>query len=146
MMETATSFWNEEGRRASPLYHSNQVAAFDSSEVRATFASRVAECACRALDAIGTSTAQQQVIFWNLYMTVNVGRNEIADKPERFIEGLTAIYGEAVMVVYEYKLLNEMRKEFGLTDADMKAIQGRGIAGALLHIEKKETHRKPELS
>jgi hypothetical protein len=134
VMESATVVRNEEGRLAGPLYHSNQVAAFGYSETRATFASKVTKCVCRALDAIGASSATQQVIFWNLSVTNGLGQDEIVDKPAQFIEGLRAIYGEAVMVVYEYKLLKEFRREFELTEADANAIAGQALADVLRFI------------
>jgi hypothetical protein len=134
-MESATLARNEDGRVTGSLFHSNQIAAFHYSEAREVFASRVTKCISRAFEAIGASTATQQVIFWNLSVTHNLGQAEVASKPTQFIEGLRAIYGEAAMVVYEYKLMKEIRKEFGLTEDEMKFVEGHGLADVLQIIE-----------
>ena len=147
-METVTVVRNDDARLAGPLYHSNQIAAFDDSEARSAFACRVTKCVCRAFDAIGASSSTQQVLFWNLSVTHNLGQDEVAAKPTQFIEGLRAIYGEAAMVVYEYKLMHEIRKEFGLTEIDMRNLQGNGFADVLQFIEPREVRfsERPELS
>lgn len=134
-MESTTVARDEDGRPTGSLFHSNQIAAFQYSEAREAFASRVTNCISRAFEAIGASTATQQLIFWNLSVTNNLGQGEVASKPTQFIEGLRAIYGEAAMVVYEYKLMKEIRKEFGLTEDEMKFIEGHGFADVLRLVE-----------
>jgi len=57
------------------------------------------------------------LIFWNLYVTRNIGRDDILNKPTEFIEGVKAIYGEAGTVVFEYKMTKEITREFGFTAA-----------------------------
>ena len=116
------------------LYHANQVAAFDQSERRDAIAARIMDCVSRAFHAIGAGSQTQETVFWNLYMTKNVGRNEIMDKPAEFIEGLQAIYGEAGTVVFEYMFRREIKREFGVTDAfDNEAIKERSTSD-LLHL------------
>jgi len=110
------------------------VAASDYSERQAAFAARIMNCVSRAFDAIGASSATQEIVFWNLYVTRNLGRNEIIDKPTEFIEGLKNIYGEAGVVVFEYTMTKEIKSEFGLTAAfDKEPIKARDLAD-LLHL------------
>ncbi len=99
------------------LFHANQVAAFDYSERHDALASRVTNCVSKAFEAIGASHATQEVIFWNLFVTKGVGRKEIMDKPSEFLEGVKDIYGDAGLVVFEYKLALEIAREFGLAYA-----------------------------
>jgi hypothetical protein len=116
------------------LYHANVVVAFDYSERQAAFAVRIMNCVTRAFDAIGASSATQEVVFWNLHVTRNLGRNEIIDKPSEFIEGLKAIYGEAGVVVFEYEMTKEIKREFGLTAAfDKEPAKARNLPD-LLHL------------
>lgn len=110
-MESATRSEKE----SAGLFKSNQVTAFDYAERRAAIAARIAACVGRAFQAIGASSATQEIIFWNLSVTKNMGRNEIADKPREFIEGMQSIYGEAGTAVFEYLLGREIRREFNLT-------------------------------
>ena len=130
-METATPAEREGGRRAGGLHHANQVEAFAYSERQAALAARVLKCASRTFEAIGAGPATQEVIFWNLYVTRNLGRDEIADKPSEFVEGLKAIYGEAGMVVFEYKMIKEIKLEFGLAAELDKQPKGRGLEDVL---------------
>jgi hypothetical protein len=111
-METVTPIGNE--KRG--LYYSNQVAAFEQAERRDAIAARIQDCLKRAFHAIGASSQTQEIIFWNLYMTKNIGRDEVMDKPADFVEGLRDIYGEAGTVVFESMLRREIKREFGLTD------------------------------
>lgn len=130
---------NNDGPVTGSLFHSNQVAAFQYSEAREDFASRVAKCISRAFDAIGASAATQQLIFWNISVTNNVGVGEIASKPVEFMEGLRGIYGEAAMVVYQYKLMKEIRKEFSLSEDEIKFIEGHSLADVLQVVEPRAT-------
>src|SRR5579864_7098047 len=93
--ETATSVVTEQEPKIGGLHHANQVAAFDYSERRLAFAVRVKDCVSRAFHAIGAGPQTQEMIYWNLYVTLNLGRDDILDKPIEFIEGVKAIYGEA---------------------------------------------------
>lgn len=129
VMETATSI---EKQRDGGLHHSDLAAALDSSERHAALAARITDCVDRAFHAIGFS--MQEAIYWNLFMTKNIARNEIIDKPAEFIEGLQAINGEAWTVVFEYMLRREIRSEFGLTDEfDDEPIKERSTSD-LLHL------------
>jgi hypothetical protein len=112
-MEMATS----SEKRKLGLYQSNSVAAFEHSEQRDAMAARITDCVVRAFHAIGASSQTQEIVFWNLFMIKNVGRNEVMDKPAEFIEGLRGIYGEAGTVVFESMLKREIRREFDLTAA-----------------------------
>jgi hypothetical protein len=116
------------------LFHSNEVAAYNQSERRDAISARVMDCLRRAFEAIGAGSQTQEIVFWNLNMTKNILRNEIMDKPEEFIEGLRGIYGEAGTVVFEYVLIREIKREFGLTTAfDKEAVKERS-ASDLLHL------------
>jgi hypothetical protein len=110
-METETETPTE--KRNLGLHHSNEVAAFKQSEQRAAVAARITDCVVRAFHAIGASSLTQEIIFWNLYMTKNVGRNEVMDRPAEFIEGLRGIYGEAGTSIFESMLRREIKREFG---------------------------------
>jgi hypothetical protein len=133
-METATPIEKRQDR----LYNSNQVAALDSSERHAAFAARITDCVGRAFHAIGLGSVQE-VIYWNLLMTKNIGRNEIVDKPAEFIEGLQAINGEAWTVVFEYMLRREIKGEFGLSaefdDEPIKEISTSDLVHLIAHLE-----------
>jgi hypothetical protein len=42
----------------------------------------------------------------------------VADKPTEFMDGIRAIFGEAGANVFEFKLIREIKREFGpITDA-----------------------------
>lgn len=135
VVSSSTVASNGDGHVTGSLFHSNQVAAFQHLEASEAFASRVAKCVTRAFEAIGASAATQQIIFWKLSETNNLGEGEVASKPAQFIEGLHAIYGDAAMVVYQYKLMKEIKKEFGLTEDEMKFIEGHSLADVLQIIE-----------
>jgi hypothetical protein len=116
------------------LYRPDLVSAFDYSERQAAFAARIMNCVTRAFDAMGASSATQEVVFWNLQVTRGLERNEIIDKPSEFIEGLKAIYGEAGVVVFEYEMTKEIKREFGLTAAfDKEPAKARNLPD-LLHL------------
>jgi len=130
--ETVTAAVNEQGHNGGGLYHANQVAAFDFSERQAAFATRIMNCISRAFHAIGASSQTQELVFWNLYMTRNLGRDDIMNKPEEFIEGVKDIYGEAGIVVFEHMMTKEIKKEFGLTaEFDREPIQARTASDLL---------------
>lgn len=123
----------EPGSLSSGLHHSNQVAAFNRTENRAVVAARVKDCVGRALHAVGSSAAMQQTIYWNLSVTKSLGPDDILDRPSEFLEGLRGIFGEAGIIVLEYMLAREIKREFGLTSAfDDEVIKGKGLPG-LLH-------------
>lgn len=131
-METATS--DGAGERGAAGPHANQVAAFGYSERKAAFAARILKCACRAFHDIGASPAMQEIIFWNLYVTRDLDRDEIAERPTDFIEGLEAIYGGAAVVVFEYMMTRALKNEFGLGAAfDKETVKASGFAD-LLHL------------
>jgi hypothetical protein len=115
-METVTP-GEAAGAKLRGLYHSNQVAAFDFSERRIVFAGRIMNCIRRAFDALGTSSATQEVIFWNLQVTRSLWLNDIVERPEEFIDGLKAIYGEAGAAVFEYMFTKEIEREFNISAA-----------------------------
>src|SRR5271170_2727716 len=113
--ETATVAANEQRPETAGLYHSNQVAAFDYSERQAVFAARIKDCISRSFHAIGAGSQTQEIIYWNLYVTRNFERDDIVNKPNEFLEGVKAIYGEAGIKVFEYILTREIKAEFGIT-------------------------------
>jgi hypothetical protein len=122
--ETVTPVLSGQEPKAGGLHHANQVAAFDYSERRAAFATRIKNCVSRAFHAIGASPQTEEAIYWNLYMTQNLGRDEIVNKPAEFIEGVKVIYGEAGIKVFEYMLTREIKKEFGITaEFDKESVQ-----------------------
>jgi hypothetical protein len=104
------------------LYHSNLVAAFDSSERRAALVSRFTNCVSRAFLAKGSSADAQRVVYWNLLVNTNIRQNEIIDRPGEFIEGLRTIYGDAGTSVFEFMLSREIVREFELVAAVGKEI------------------------
>lgn len=76
----------------------------------------------------------QEVIYWDLFMTKKIGRNEIMNKPAEFIEWLQTIYGQAGTAVFEYMLNREIKREFGVTAAfDNEPIKERSTSD-LLHL------------
>ncbi len=124
--ETATVSIDEQRPKNAGLYHANQVAAFNYSQRQAAFAARIKDCVSRAFHAIGAGSQTQEIIFWNLYVTRNLERDDIANKPDEFIEGLKSIYGEAGVKVFEYMLTREIKREFGATaEFDKEPIQER---------------------
>jgi len=137
--ETVTEALTERGPSAGGLYHANQVAAFDYSERQATLAARIMNCITRAFYAIGMGSQTQEVIFWNLYVTQNIGRDEIMDKPTQFIEGVKAIFGEAGTVVFEHMLIREIKLELGVpADFDMERDNERrasDLLSSIVHAE-----------
>jgi hypothetical protein len=132
-METVRPVENQ-GSNTEELYRATTAVPLDYSVRQAAFAARVMNCVTRAFDAIGASPATQEVVFWNLLVTRNLGRNEIIDKPSEFIEGLKAIYGEAGEVVFEYEMTKEIKREFGITASfDKEPIKARNLPD-LLHL------------
>jgi hypothetical protein len=116
------------------LYHSNLVAIFEIAERRDALVARVTKCVGQAFHAIGSSSETQEIVYWNLLMTKNVRRSEIIDKPEEFIEGLRAIYGEAGTVVFEHLLRREIGREFELSASFDKEPINEKTTSELLHL------------
>lgn len=144
--ETATEVAKEGRRRAGGLHHANQVAAFDYSERQAAFVARILNCISRAFHAIGASSQTLEVIYWNLYVTRNLGRDDIVNKPAEFIEGVKAIYGEAGTAVFEYMMEKEIKREFGITAAfDKEPIKARSASDlvSLIKYAVLESHDSP---
>lgn len=112
---------------------SAQMASFGSSENLGSFAAKVGDCVVRAMDAIGSSRTMQQVIFWNLLVRNKVRLDEVADKPTEFMEGIRAMFGEAGADVFEYKLIREIKREFGPTD-DTGPAERKSLAEVLQFI------------
>lgn len=106
-METATE--SEEERHTAASYKSHP-------ERQADFSDRVLECVSNAFHAVGTSPDMEDYIYWRLSLVLN----EIVDRPQKFMEALEAIYGEAGALVYEYKLVKEIQREFRLLRAPEK--------------------------
>ncbi len=127
--ETATAVLGEQEPKSGGLHHANQVAAFDYSERQAHFAIRIKNCISRAFHEIGASPQTEEVIYWNLYITQNLGRDEIVNRPTEFIEGVKVIYGEAGIRVFEYMLTREIKKEFGITaEFDKESIEEKSVS------------------
>ncbi len=127
--ETATAVLSGRDPKSGGLHHANQVAAFDHSERQAAFAIRIKNCISRAFHAIGAGHQTEEVIYWNLYITQNLGRDEIVNKPAEFIEGVKVIYGEAGVRVFEYMLTREIKNEFGITaEFDKESIQEKSAS------------------
>lgn len=127
--ETATAVQSEQEPKSGGLHHANQVAAFDYSERQAAFAIRIKNCISRAFHATGAGPQTEEVIYWNLYITRNLGRDEIVNKPTEFIDGVKVIYGEAGIRVFEYMLAREIKKEFGITaEFDKESIQEKSAS------------------
>jgi len=130
--ETATVAVNEQKPKAAGLFHANQVAAFEHSERQAAFATRIKDCVSRAFHAIGAGSQTEEIIYWNLYVTRSLERDDVVNKPEEFLEGVKAIYGEAGIKVFEYMLTREIKREFGITaEFDGEPIRGRAVSELL---------------
>jgi hypothetical protein len=130
--ETATVAMNEQGPKTAGLYHANQVAAFERSERQAAFATRIRNCVSRAFHAIGAGSQTQEIIYWNLYVTRSLERDDIVNKPDEFLEGVKAIYGEAGVKVFEYMLTREIKTEFAITaEFDGEPIRDRAVSDLL---------------
>lgn len=110
-----TAVIDEQKHKTTDMPRADTVAAFDHPERRAALAARIKDCISGAFYAIGAGAQTQELIYWNLYVTGNLGRDEVLDKPAEFIEGVKAIYGEAGVKVFEYMLIRELKKEFGVT-------------------------------
>jgi len=93
--------------------YQDQDARLSYAERRKVFAERMMECVSFAFFAIGTSPAMEDYIYWKL----SLGLNEVVDKPQKFMEGLREIFGEAGAAVYEGELVKAVQKEFGLVRA-----------------------------
>lgn len=117
------------GKFPGALFRSNQIAAFENAGNHVTFSTKVRDCVVRAFYAIGSSASMQQVIIWNLSINSKVGLDEVADKPTEFMEGMRTIFGEAGADVFEYMLLKEIKREFGVSAFPTE--NGRSLAGAL---------------
>jgi hypothetical protein len=129
--ETATVQVDEKPKAAG-LFHANQVAAFERSERQAAFATRIKDCVGRAFRAIGAGPQTQEIIYWNLYVTRSLERDDIMNKPGEFLDGVRAIYGEAGIKVFEYMLTREIKREFGITaEFDGEPISGRPVSDIL---------------
>jgi len=126
-METATSV----GERAPGHHHSNDLAALERSEKLDAIAARITDCVVRAFQAIGASSVTQEIVFWNIHMTKNVGRSEIMDKPAEFMEGIRGIYGDAGSAIFESMLRREMRREFGLVEVFEEGAKERSTSDLL---------------
>ena len=93
---------------------------------------KVKNCVSRAFHAIGAGAQTQDLIYWNLYVTGNLGRDDILDKPAEFSEGVKAIYGEAGIKVFEYMLVRELKREFGVAaEFDKGSIQEKSASDLL---------------
>ena len=104
----------ENAQLSGALFSSSRIVSFDSPEKTITFATKVRDCVLRALDAIGSSRTMRQAILWNLLATKKIGLAEVADEPTEFMEGIRAIFGEAGADVFEFMLVREVKREFGL--------------------------------
>ena len=100
-----------------------------NKEKRTAFGARMLDCVSRAFDSVGTGPLMRDYIYWSL----SLGMDDIVDRPERFMEALREVMGDAGATVYEYKLVEEIRKEFQLLRAPGKQpLTGeRGPGGAL---------------
>jgi hypothetical protein len=85
-----------------------------SEESQSTLVTRVLESVSRAFDSI--SPALASVTLWNMMMTQRLGLTDIADRPARFIEGLSAIYDGPHARDIEAKLVKEIQNEFGMPE------------------------------
>jgi hypothetical protein len=141
--ETATVSIEEQRPKNAGLYHANQVAAFNYSERQAAFAARIKDCVSRAFHAIGAGSQTQEIIFWNLYVTRNLERDDIVNKPNEFIEGLKSIYGEAGVKVFEYMLIREIKREFGIAaEFDKEPVQDKTASDLINLIASAASHSR----
>jgi len=123
--------------------HRGRIAAFDYSERQAAFVARIMSCLSRAFYAVGASSHTQELVFWNLYVTRNIERNQIIGKPTEFIEGLQSIYGEAGMVVFASMMRRQIKREFGpIPSLDDERIRGKSLI-ELLQLLASESKSNP---
>lgn len=131
---TTTALADEQKTKNSDTHREAQIAALDY-ERRSAIAVRMMECVSQAFHAIGAGAQTQELIYWNLSMTGNLGRDDVLDKPAEFIEGVKAIYGEAGIKVFEYMLIRELKKEFGVTDEfEKESAQEKNTVPELLRL------------
>lgn len=132
METTTTSASGESG-----VAGATRAAAYVCSDPQDALGPRISSCVVKAFDSMGVSHATQDVIFWNLSVTKGLGRGEVVDKPSEFLDGLRGIFGEAGLVVFEYKLGIEISREFEL-DADfeesLKQSEKSGIPGLITQV------------
>jgi len=125
-LETARSNANPTG-----FYASNMRASFESQGRQDDVTTRVTNCLARAFHAIGASSVTQQMIYWKLSTTKNIGPSDILLRPLEFIEGIHDIYGDAGTVVFEYMFAREIIREFGLNSEPHGSPRPRDVPGLL---------------
>lgn len=94
------------------------------SEIRGkwtAFEAKMLDCVSNAFQAVGTGPLMEDYIYWRL----SLGLDDVVRRPQRFIEALKSVFGEAGAAVYEYKLVSEIQKEFELVQAPVKEGQAR---------------------
>ena len=116
--------------------HADLLGALIASDRLAGYANRVMNCISRAFRGMGASPEMQDILFWKLQMTRNIGVREIVNNPEEFIEGMKVVYGQAGTAVFEHMLAREIRREFGLQSAmDGEQIKKIGVCDLLRLLE-----------
>jgi hypothetical protein len=95
---------------------------------REVFAGRMLVCVDRAFEAVGTGPIMKDYVFWSLSLDVD----DIVDRPERLMDALREVRGEAWAAVYEYKLVREVMKEFELLRTGVRGLTGEKEPGRIL--------------
>ena len=76
----------------------------------------------------------EDFVYWRLSLELN----DLVENPHRFVQALEAIFGEAGAAVYEYKLVEEVQKEFNLIHTVGKEeLAGKKAPGQLFREEVK---------
>ena len=86
------------------------------TERRTVFAKRMMDCMSKAFHAVGTGPLMEDYIYWRLSLRLD----DVVERPQRFIESLKAVFGEAGASLYEHRLVEEVRREFGVLQATGK--------------------------
>ena len=59
-----------------------------------------------------------EAVFWNLQITRSLSRDDIAERPAQFIEGLRGILGEKSTEIIELAMTKQLQEEFSLVPSD----------------------------
>ena len=70
----------------------------------------------------------EDYIYWRLSLEFD----DVVGKPRRFMKALESVFGEAGAAVYEYKLVDEVQREFNLPRGPgMEELTGKRKLGEL---------------
>ncbi|MGB9630403.1 MAG: NitrOD5 domain-containing protein [Candidatus Methanodesulfokora sp.] len=76
----------------------------------------VLECVDRGLSPLGENA--KYVIYWHMRSSYKMTREEVFNKPEKFIEVLTKMFGSAGASLLERAIMREIKKTFDNVTAE----------------------------